>query len=70
MKFSIKDFFSKCNLIRSFLRILSYLLKKNLMENLIFCAVTPFYSPPPATTFLVTFGYFFWLLTNWICSIV
>ena len=33
MKFSIKDFFSKC------LRIWSYLLKKSLMENFIFCAV-------------------------------
>ena len=35
MKFSIKDFFSKNNL-----RIWSHLLKKSLMENLIFCAVT------------------------------
>ena len=39
MKFSIKDFFSKCDQIRSFLRIWSHLLKKSLMENLIFCAV-------------------------------
>ena len=39
MKFSIKDFFSKCNQIRSFLRICSHLLKKSLMENFIFCAV-------------------------------
>ena len=39
MKFSIKDFFSKCDKIRSFLRILSYLLKKSLMENFIFSAV-------------------------------
>ena len=39
MKFSIKDFFSKCNQIRSFLRIWSYLPKKSLMENFIFCAV-------------------------------
>ena len=36
MKFSIKDFFSKCDQIRSFLRIWSYLLKKFLMENFIF----------------------------------
>ena len=28
MKFSIKDFFSKCDQIRSFLRIWSHLLKK------------------------------------------
>ena len=39
MKFSIKDFFSKCNQIRSFLRIWSHLLKKSLIENSIFCAV-------------------------------
>ena len=36
MKFSIKDFFSKCDQIRSKVRILSYLLKKSLMENFIF----------------------------------
>ena len=29
MKFSIKDFFSKCDQIRCFLRIWSYLLKKS-----------------------------------------
>ena len=39
MKFSIKDFFSKCDKIRSFLRIWSHLLKTSLMENFIFCAV-------------------------------
>ena len=39
MKFSMKDFFSKCDQIRSFLRIWSHLLKKYLMENFIFCAV-------------------------------
>ena len=39
MKFSIKDFFSKCDQIRSFLRIWSHLLKQSLMENFIFCAV-------------------------------
>ena len=39
MKFSIKDFFSKCDQIGSFLRIWSHLLKKSLMENFIFCAV-------------------------------
>ena len=36
LKFSIKDFFSKCDQIRSFLGIWSPLLKKSLMENLIF----------------------------------
>ena len=40
MKFSIKDFLSKCDQIHSFLRIWSHLLKKSLMENVIFCAVT------------------------------
>ena len=39
MKFSIKDFFSKCDEIRSFLRIWSHLLKKSFMENFILCAV-------------------------------
>ena len=39
MKFSIQDFFGKSDQIRSFLRIWSYLLKKSLMENFIFCAV-------------------------------
>ena len=39
MEFSIKDFFSKCDQIRSILRIWSHLLKKSLMENFIFCAV-------------------------------
>ena len=33
MKFSIKDFSSKCDQIRSFLRICSHLLKKSSMEN-------------------------------------
>ena len=42
MKFSIKDFFSKCDKILSFLRIWSHLLKKLLMENFIFCALKPF----------------------------
>ena len=44
-KFSIKDFFTKCDQIRSFLRTWSHLVKKSLMENLTFCAV-----------FFVTFG--------------
>ena len=39
MKFSIKDFFSKCEQIRSFLLIGSHSLKKSLMENFIFCAL-------------------------------
>ena len=39
MKFSSKDFFSKCDQIRQKLRIWSHLLKMFLMENVIFCAV-------------------------------
>ena len=39
MKFSIKGLFSKCDQMRSFLRIWSHLRKKSLMENFIFCAV-------------------------------
>ena len=39
IKFSIKDFSSKCDQIRRKLRIWSHLLKKYLMENSIFCAV-------------------------------
>ena len=40
MKFPIKDFFSKCDQIRRKLRIWSHLLKKSLMENFYFYAVT------------------------------
>ena len=40
MKFSMKDFFSKCEQIRRKLRIRSHLLKKSLMKNFIFCAVS------------------------------
>ena len=39
MKFSIKDFFSKCDQIRRNLPIWSHLLKKYLIGNFIFCAV-------------------------------
>ena len=38
MKFSIKDFFNKCDQIRCFLRIWSHLLRKSLIENFIFYA--------------------------------
>ena len=37
MKFSIKDFFSKCDQIRR--KLGSHLLEKSLMENFIFCVV-------------------------------
>ena len=40
MKFSINDFFSKCDQIHSFLQIWSHLLKNSLMENFIFYAVS------------------------------
>ena len=40
IKFPINDIFSKCDQIRSLLRTWSHLLKKFLMENLIFCAVS------------------------------
>ena len=36
VKFTIKDFFSKCDQIRKKLRIWSHLLKKSLMENFVF----------------------------------
>ena len=53
MKFSIKDFFSKCDQIRSFLRLWSHLLKKSLMENVIFlqCPIIRYDidRPPPGT---------------------
>ena len=39
MKFSVKDFFSKCDQIRNFLQIWSHILKKSVTKNFIFCAV-------------------------------
>ena len=39
MKFSIKDFFRKCDQICRFQRIWSHLLKKSFMEKFIFCVV-------------------------------
>ena len=45
MQFSVKDFFSKCDQICSFLWIWSHLLKKSLMENFIFCAVIHTFAP-------------------------
>ena len=40
VKFPIKDFFSKCDQIRRKLQIWSHLLKRSLMENFIFSAVS------------------------------
>ena len=39
-KFSIKNFFSKCEQIRSFPRVWSHLPKKSLIKNFIFCAMS------------------------------
>ena len=39
MKFSMKDFFSKCDQLRKKLWNWSHLLKNSLEENFIFCAV-------------------------------
>ena len=36
VKLFVKDFFSECDYIRSFLQIWSHLLKKSLIENFIF----------------------------------
>ena len=43
VKYSINDFFSKCDQICSFLQIWSYLLNQYLMANFIFCAGYPIY---------------------------
>ena len=40
MRFSVKDFYSKCNQICRKLRIWLHLLKKSLIENFSFCALT------------------------------
>ena len=45
LKFSTKDFSSKCDQIRRKLRILSHLLNKSLMENFIFGAVDKLHLP-------------------------
>ena len=50
LKFSNKDFFSKCEQIHSFLRICSHLLQKSLLENLklflnyFLCSVAPVFA--------------------------
>ena len=56
MKFSIKNFFSKCAQIHKKLRIWSHLLKKSLKENFIFCAVAPLIFPlfNPYTRFFLS----------------
>ena len=47
MKFSIKDFCSKYDLIRRKLRIWSHLLKEFFIDNFIFCAVKDIQRSPP-----------------------
>ena len=54
MKFSMKDFLSKYDHIRSFQRIWSHLLKKRYMENFIFCVVMLERSVEPYVTWLYT----------------
>ena len=39
VQFSVRDFFTKCEQILSFLRICSPLLSQSLTENLLFCIV-------------------------------
>ena len=51
LKFSIKNFFCKCEQIRRKLRIWLDLLKKSLMENSIFCAMFSLYKPYPLQYF-------------------
>ena len=53
MKFSIKDFSSKCGQTRRKLRIWSHLLKKSLIENFIICAVIALDRDMPETWNLV-----------------
>ena len=53
VKFSMKDYFSKCDQICSFLRIWSHLLKKSLMEDFIFCAVLKLCQTSLMKTFLL-----------------
>ena len=61
MKFSIKDSFSKCDQIRSLLRIWLHLLKKSLMENFIFYAVILKYFPRSFLSFLIPINKVFFI---------
>ena len=63
VKFSIKDFFRKCEQICSFLWIWSHLLKKSLMENFILCAVIQPYSSDQGVVEKLTLFYT-WLKKN------
>ena len=67
MIFSTKGFFSKCDQIRSFLRISSHLLKQSLMENFIFCAVYPF-GKSKSKTMVESLRFYKIFLRMWLCS--
>ena len=62
MKFSIKDFFSKCDQTRRKLQIWSHLLKKSLMENFIFVQCRPFITVYVIiTVYVMHVGFYFYL---------
>ena len=70
MKFSIKDFFSKCDQICSFLRIWSHLLKKSLMEYFIFYAVLEVKTPEKVYNYTIT-KYVLWLMMTYVkCTVL
>ena len=57
MKFSIKDFLSKCEQTRRKLRVWAHLLEKSLMENFIFCAVKTSSPLLPLTKTITAYQY-------------
>ena len=59
MKFSINDFFSKCDQIFRKLRIWSHLLKKCLMKSFIFCAVWTLTSVRSFSSFYPIWDFYF-----------
>ena len=62
MKFSFMDFFSKCDEIRSFLRIWWHLLKESMKENLFFvqCMLRASWSTSRQTSYTMQ-----WLTSGW-----
>ena len=62
MKFSFMDFFSKCDEIRSFLRIWWHLLKESIKENLFFvqCMLQASWSTSRQTSYTMQ-----WLTSGW-----
>ena len=56
MKFSIKNFFSKCDQFRRKLWIWSHLLRKSIMENFIFCVVEHLWAFASERHWLTNFG--------------